>query len=156
MRKELRVKLERTDDKMTTAFLRIPFDVEKEYGAKRVPVRGTINGVEYRSTIACAPKLGLYAIPVCRELRERIGVEVGDTVTWVIERDVAERTVDPPQELVRIFRTNSAAKQTWEKLCFTHKKEFARWIEGAKKPETRERRIAKTLEMLAAGEKPHF
>lgn len=149
MNKEFRVKLEHTGEKGTTTFLRAPFDPAREFGSKRVPVCGTINGIPYRSTLAKMPKGGMYAIPVCKELREQIGAEVGDTVAGVIERDTQERTVEPPPELAAALKTNKAAREGWNNLCYTSRKEYAASIAEAKKEETRRNRLEKVLSILA-------
>ncbi len=153
MKREYKVSLEHTGQKGTTCFLRAPFDPEKELGSKRLPVKGTINGVPYRSTLCKMPIGGIYAIPVCRELREQIGAEIGDIVQWVIEPDRNERTVEVPAELASEFKKNTAARQTWDKLAHTHRKEYANWITSAKKEDTRARRIERSIELLTAGKK---
>ncbi len=130
----------------------IPFDVHEAFGARRVPVRGTINGHPYRSTVFSMG--GCYMMAVNRELREGAKAKAGDTVTVVMERDEEPRVVTPPAELARALRANKAAKATWDKLSYTHRKEWARSVEEAKRPETRARRVEKAIEELAAGRKP--
>ena len=130
----------------------IPFDVEKTFGSRgRVPVRGTINGAPYRSTIF--PMGGCFMMAVNRQMREGAGVKAGETVTVVMERDTEPRVVTPPADLARALKTNKDAQAAWDKLSYTHQKEYAQSIEEAKKPETRQRRIEKAIEQLAAGKK---
>jgi hypothetical protein len=130
----------------------IPFDVQEVFGARRVPVRGTINGHPFRNTIFSMG--GCYMMPVNREMREGAKARAGDTVTFIMERDEEPRVVTPPAELARALRANKAAKATWDKLSYTHQKEWARAVEEAKRPETRTRRVEKAVAELAAGKKP--
>ena len=67
-----------------------------------------------------------------------------------MDRDTEEWTIEPPEELAKAFRQSKEAKALWEKLAYTHRKEFAQWISGAKQEETRERRAAKAVSMMLA------
>ena len=112
---------------------------------------GTLNGVAFRgrlSVYGSKTYLGLN-----KETRDAAGIDVGDKVDVVLDRDDAPREVEIPNELLVAFERDTAAKAAFEKMAFTHRKEYARWIAEAKKEETRERRVAKALEMLKAGEK---
>jgi hypothetical protein len=159
---KLKVKLEHTGDKGTAAFVLAPFDPEKEFGARRVPICGTINGVAYRSTLCKLPHLHgengkntppRYGIGVCKELRDAAGVEPGDTVTWTVYRDSGVREVDIPPALSRELRKDKASKGNFDSMSFTHRKEIAKWIAEAKQEETRARRVAKAMDVLRAGKK---
>ena len=133
--------------------INIPFDVEKTFGARgRVPVRGTINGAPLRSSVF---RMGgdCHFMVVNREMRGAAGLSGGETVPVTMERDTEARTVTPPTDLARALKANKAAQAAWDKLSYTHQKEHARAVEEAKKPETRQRRIEKSIEMLAAGKK---
>jgi GGDEF domain-containing protein len=126
--------------------IKFPFDAETVFGNKRVPVRGTINGAPFRSTIFRMH--GEQFMVVNRELREAAKAKAGERVRVEVERDTAPRTIEPPEDLLAALNENPAAKVNWEKLSYTHKKEFVVVIEEAKKPETRRRRISKTIEEL--------
>ena len=131
----------------------IPFDVEKTFGARgRVPVRGTLNGAPFRSS---AFRMGgdCHFMVVNRQMREAAGVTGGETVPVVMERDTEERTVTPPADFARALKASKEARATWDRLSYTHRREHVEHIEDAKKPETRRRRIEKSIEMLAAGKK---
>ncbi|HXO34926.1 MAG TPA: YdeI/OmpD-associated family protein [Candidatus Acidoferrales bacterium] len=129
-----------------------PIDVPEVFGTRaRVPVRGSINGFPFRSSLM--PMGGCHMMPVNRTLREAAGVKPGDMVAVVMERDDQVRTVDAPAVLKKALGKNKAAKGNWEKLPFTHKKEMAVWIEGAKQEETRVRRLAKVMHVLETGTK---
>ena len=129
-----------------------PVDVPEFFGTRaRVPVRGTINGFPFRSSLM--PMGGCHMMPVNKTLRDGAGAKPGDIVEIVMERDDQERTVDAPLVLKKALVKNKAAKANWEKLAFTHKKEMAVWVAGAKQEETRERRLAKVMQVLGAGTK---
>ena len=131
----------------------IPFDVEKTFGGRnRVPVRGTINGAPFRSSVF---RMGgdCHFMVVNRHLREAAGVSGGETVPVVMERDDEPRTVEPPADFARALKANKEARAAWDELSYTHRREHVEHIEGAKKPETRLRRIEKSVELLAAGKK---
>ena len=92
-------------------------------------------------------------MPVNKLLRAGAGAEPGDMVDVVMERDEEERTVEAPALLKKALAKNKSAQANWEKLSFTHKKEMARAIVGAKQEETRARRLGKIMEILKAGAK---
>jgi hypothetical protein len=117
----------------------------------RVPIRGTINGFPFRSSLM--PMGGCHMMPVNKTLREGAGVRPGDMVDMVIERDQEERTVEAPPELERELAKSKKARERWDELAFTHKKEMALSISGAKQEETRKRRLAKVMNVLKTGAK---
>jgi hypothetical protein len=131
-----------------------PVDVVEFFGTRtRVPVRGTINGFPYRSSLMPCGAQRLRMMPVNKILCSGAGVQPGDVVDVVMERDPEERTVDPPSDLKKAMAKSEAAKSNWEKLSFTHKKEMAASIRDAKKEETRIRRLAKVMQVLETGAK---
>lgn len=128
------------------AGITIPFDVEKVFGAKRVPVKLKINDADYRSTICRMG--GRYMLAIPKEFRDRAGVKAGDNITVEITKDDEARVIEPPEDLSFALNENSSARDVWERLSYTHKKEYVRALEDAKKPETRVRRVRKTIEEL--------
>jgi hypothetical protein len=129
-----------------------PVDVPEFFGTRaRVPVRGTINGFPFRSSLA--PCGGYHMMPVNKTLREGAGANPGDIVEVVMERDDEERTVEAPPGLKKALAKNKTARANWEKLAFTHKKEMAICISEAKREETRARRLAKVISVLEKGTK---
>jgi hypothetical protein len=119
-------------------------------GAKRFPVRATINGQTLRLSVA--RMRGEYLLGLSKANREAAGVQAGDTVTLELELDAAPREVAVPPALAQALAADPGARQAFDGLAFTHRKEFARWIEEAKRDETRERRVATTIGMLHAGQ----
>jgi Bacteriocin-protection, YdeI or OmpD-Associated/Domain of unknown function (DUF1905) len=130
-------------------FIELPFDVVDAFGAKRVPVRCTINGTEFRSTVAVYG--GRYYLPINKKLQAEAGVAAGDEVELLVDRDDAPRDVEEPDDLRSALDEDNDARLTFEALSFTHRREYVEWITEAKRDETRRRRIDKTLEMLRAG-----
>jgi hypothetical protein len=118
-------------------------------GAKRFPVRATVAGYSWRGSVARMK--GEFLLGLSREIREAAGVEAGDEVEVSLALDTEERTVEVPPALAAALAGDDAAKAAFEALAFTHRKEFARWVAEAKKEDTRERRVAATMEMLHDG-----
>jgi hypothetical protein len=142
-----------------------PFDVVKVFGTRaRVPVRGTINGYPYRSSLMpmgdCLQGKGAspipsssHMMPVCKALRDGAGVKPGDTVSVLMERDEEKRIVAVPPALKKELAKSKTAQANWQKLSFTNQKEIALSISGAKQEETRLRRLAKAMDILKTGKK---
>lgn len=118
-------------------------------GAKRFPVRATVNGYGWHTTVT--PMRGETLLGLNREVRESAGVQAGDTVDLAIELDTAPREVDVPEALASALAADNAAKTAFEALAFTHRKEFARWVTDAKREETRDRRVSQAIQMLHEG-----
>jgi Domain of unknown function (DUF1905)/Bacteriocin-protection, YdeI or OmpD-Associated len=131
------------------AALKPPFFVAAVFQRKgRVPVKGTINGFPFRSSLM---NMGDgHMMVVNAQMRAGAGCEAGDTVDVVMELDEEERTVEVPGYLKKIIDGDPKAKEFWPRLSFTHRKEYVREIEEAKRPETRERRISLMMEALRA------
>ena len=118
-------------------------------GAKRFPVKATVNGYTWSTSVT--RMRGEFLLGLNRAVREAAGVEAGDEVDVAIELETAPREVDIPEALAAALTTDPAAHAAFEKLAFTHRKEFARWVDEAKREETRARRVAKALELLREG-----
>ena len=130
----------------TATGMTVPDDVVERLDAgKRPPVKVTINGYTYANTVAVMG--GRYMMGVAAEHRAAAGVQAGDEVQVTLELDAGPRTVEVPADLAKALRA-AGATDAFERLAFTHRKEHVRAITDAKKPETRERRIAKAVEMI--------
>jgi bifunctional DNA-binding transcriptional regulator/antitoxin component of YhaV-PrlF toxin-antitoxin module len=141
----IKVKLEK-HEKLDATGITIPFDVEAEFGAKRVPVKATVNGAEYRGSIVRMS--GKYMLGIPKVFREAAGIKAGDNIVVTLEVDKGERTVVVPSDLAKELKKDKALSEAWDKLSYTIRKENARSLEEAKQPETRARRLEKTLAML--------
>lgn len=116
-------------------------------GGSRFRVTAHLNDVPFESS-TMAMGGGQVCLGVHKATRERAGVEVGDSVKLEVERDSRPREVLVPDDLVAALEKDPSARKAFERLSFTHRKEFADWVAGAKREETRARRIAQTLERL--------
>jgi hypothetical protein len=127
-------------------FIPVPFDPKPLFGKVRAPVRVTLNGYTYRSTIAAMG--GTTCIPLRKSNREAAGLEGGETIEVRLDLDTDERTVEAPADLAKALKAAPPAWDRWKELSFTHQREYAEAVEGAKKPETRTRRIENAVRAL--------
>ncbi|MCW2935534.1 MAG: hypothetical protein JWM19_6496 [Actinomycetia bacterium] len=135
--------------------LRLPFDPKDAFGTARAPVRVTID--EHPPFPARVMVYsGVHWIGLRNEQVAEMGVAVGEPVRVRVELDDAPREVDVPAELAAALQADPEAAAAYEKLAFTHRKEYARWVSEAKREPTRQDRVAKTVERLKAGVKPAF
>jgi hypothetical protein len=118
-------------------------------GAKRFPAATTINGHRLRTTVTRMK--GEFLFGLSRAAREAASLTPGDTVTFTLELDDAPREVEVPPALQAALAGDPPARAAYDGLAFSHRKEFARWVGEAKRDETRERRVAETLQMLRDG-----
>src|SRR5579862_2845458 len=123
-----------------------PYNIEEEFGTKgRVPVKATFDGVPYAGSLV---KYGQpqHMLGILKDIRAKIGKNPGDLVEVTIQRDESVRTVEVPQELAKLLKKEKLLP-VFQKLSYSHQKEYCRWITGAKREETRGNRLAKAVEM---------
>ena len=134
------------------AFVIIPFDVEAEYGKKRVKIKAWFDGEPYRGSLV---RMGSpdYVLLVRKDIRTKIGKQPGDEVTVQLMEDNEPRVVKIPSDVQDLLDQHPAEKGFFDTLSYTHQKEYIQWITGAKRDETRERRKLKAIEMMKAGKK---
>jgi hypothetical protein len=126
----------------------VPREVATKLGLKGMPkITAVIAGQPYRGSLMPMGD-GTYCLGVLKSIQDAAGVGFGDTVAVSLELDTAPRVVEPPADLARAIAANKTMAANWEKLSFTTKKEMALSLTEAKKPETRERRLAAALEKL--------
>jgi Bacteriocin-protection, YdeI or OmpD-Associated/Domain of unknown function (DUF1905) len=118
-------------------------------GAKRFPVKATINGYAWRTTVT--RMRGEYLLGLSRAVREEAGVQNGDTVHVELELDSAPREVEVPVALATALAQDPAASAAFDALAYSHRKEYARWVGEAKREETRRRRVTQALQTLREG-----
>ena len=148
MRKNFRAKLNGDESrKGASASFTLPFDTRDVWGKAKVPVRVTINGYTWRSTVA--NRGGQQYIVVNAEARRSAGVRAGDVVTIALEPDIEKREIKIPLPLQKAL--GAKLSQKLNSLSFTHKKEFIVWYSQAKKEDTRARRVEKMKQMLSEG-----
>ena len=118
-------------------------------GAKRFPVVATVNGYTWRTTVVRMG--GEFLLGLSKEVRQGAAAEAGDEVDVTVELDTAPREVEVPEALAAALAADPEAKASFDRMAFTHRKEYARWIADAKQEQTRQRRLGQALEMIRAG-----
>jgi hypothetical protein len=137
------------EGKTATGF-QVPVDVVEAMGkGKRPPVRVTINGYTYRSTVAAYGDV--YMLPLAAEHRGPAGVSAGDALEVDLELDTEPRVVDVPPDLAAALDDAPDAKQAFDALSYSNKRRNTLAVEGAKAAETRQRRIEKSIAELQQG-----
>ncbi len=126
----------------------VPFDPKEAFGKVRAPVKVTLNGYTFASTIASMG--GKCFIPLRRSNREAAGLEGDETLKVTIALDESKRAIKPPDDLVKALKAAPPAWDRWRAMSFSHQREYVEAIEEAKKPETRARRIAGAVDMVRA------
>jgi len=131
----------------TATGIEVPAKVVESLGpSKRPPVRVTINGYTYRSTVASFG--GAFMIGISAEVRERARVAAGDEVEVNVELDTEVREVSVPADFAAALKRDAVAKRFFETLSYSNRRRFVLLIEGAKTAETRQRRIASAIDRL--------
>lgn len=130
----------------------VPFDVEKEYGKKRVKIVAKIESEIYRGLLV---RMGSpdHILLMRKDIREKIGKTAGDIVNVEVEEDTKPRVVIIPKDLQELLDLNPNLKVFFQTLSYTHQKEYVQWIEDAKRETTRIRRLNKTIELMKEGKK---
>jgi len=85
---------------------------------------------------------------VLKEIRRKIGKDVGDEVHIALEQDYEPRLVEIPADLQQALNQEPAAPAAFEKMYYTHRKEYVNAILEARREETRRNRIGKFTAML--------
>ena len=132
------------------AYVEVPPDVLAALGGKgRIPVRATFDGIDYRGSVVTMG--GVRCIGVLKSIRAAIGKGAGDTVVVTLAPDTDERAVEIAADL-RSALESAGANGAFAALSYSHQREYVEWIEDAKRPATRERRIGETIVRLTATE----
>ena len=149
MRKQFRTKLNGDESrKDASASFTLPFDTRDVWGKAKVPVKVTIDGYTWRSTVG--NRGGIQYIVVNAEARRSASVKACDLVTITLEPDAEKREIEIPLALQKAL--GKKLTQKLDALSFTHKKEFIVWYSEAKMEDTRARRLEKMKQMLSSGE----
>lgn len=141
------------DENTPMMHIDFPYDVKTLFGTRgNVKVKVTYDGVPHRGLLT---NMGgqCHFLGINKELRAKIGKEPGEVVQVTLEQDTEERIVEVSQDLADALAANPEARARFDALSYTNRKEYARWITDAKRPETRSSRLNKTIEMLLNGKK---
>jgi hypothetical protein len=131
-------------------FIPIPREVNDQLGLQGRPkIQAVIAGQPYRGSLMPMGD-GTFCLGVLKSIQETARVKHGDTIDVLLELDTEPRTVEPPADLANALARDKRAAATWEKLSFTNKKEMARSLDEAKRPETRKKRLAAAVAKLRA------
>jgi hypothetical protein len=131
-------------------WVQCPFDPREVFGQARAPVHGTVNGMPIRSRLAIYG--GVAYLGLTKAVREAAGIELGDAVDVVLDLDEEPRVVEVPPELqAALSDADRHVRSRFERLSFTHRREWAQWVGEAKRPETRERRAREAVVRLRDG-----
>jgi hypothetical protein len=136
------------DDDMTMGVIRLPFAPRDVFGKARPPVRVTLNGYTYRSTVFDMGD-GPF-VPLRMSNREAAGVSPGQTLDVTLELDADKREVAPPDDLLAALQAAPGAMDGWALLSFTFQREHVEGVQGAKRPETRTKRIGLAVDAALA------
>ena len=131
----------------------VPFSVAERYGVKgQLPVRATIDGFPYQGSLFPVGD-GTHGLIVIKTIRKAIDKTWGHTVRVQLAHDTAPRVMELPADFAEALLVVPGARERFDKLSYSHQREYVRWIEGAKKEETRRKRLGEAVEMVAAGKK---
>lgn len=134
------------------AFVEVPFDVEAAFGAKKPKVKAMIEGILYRGILT---RMGgeHHILIILKNIREQVGKTFGDEIKIIVEEDTEPRVLEIPKDLLKELKKDKDAKAFFDKLAYTHQKEYVTWINEAKRDETRQARVVKTIGMLKKDKK---
>ena len=137
-------------ERLDATGIQVPDEVVKALGAGRRPaVKVTVNGYTYCSTVAVMG--GASMISLSAEHRAAAGVAGGEEVEVDIDLDTAPREVSVPADFAAALDAEPAARCTFDGLSYSNKSWHVLQAEGAKTQETRQRRIAKSVDILKQG-----
>lgn len=138
--------------KINAAYIEFPFSVEEIFGKKgQIKVKVIFdNLIEYRGSLA---KMGTkcHTLGIVQSIMKDLNKNFGDEIRVKLEEDTEERIVEIPEDIRILFNDNEKVAKLYNSFSYTKRKEFIRWIENAKKPETRERRKQRMIEMILEG-----
>lgn len=126
-------------------YIPLTFDPKAVFGKLRAPVKVTLNGFTFRSTIAAMG--GPPCVPLRRSNQEAAKLDGIETLDVRLDLDSEPRVVKPPADLVKALKAASLWDR-WQDLSYSHQREHVEAIEEAKKPETRARRIERAVQMV--------
>lgn len=134
------------------AFIEIPFDVEKEFEAKRVKVKVKFDDIDYRGSIV---RMGqeCYMIGITKDIRNQMGKGPGDSIFVQVEKDEEIREIGLPEDFKNELYQNEEALKFYNSLSYSTKRKYFQWITSAKKEETRRKRITDAILKLETNTK---
>lgn len=138
-------------ESMNAAYVEPPFDLQEVFGSKRVKVKATFDGIEYRGSIVYMG--GCCMLGLTQDIRNKLGKSFGDEIFVTVEKDEEVRTAELPEDLAAAIGMDAKALETFAALSYTAQKEYVVWITSAKKEATRTERVQKAAQLLKEGRK---
>jgi hypothetical protein len=142
-----------SDEDSGGAFVEFSYDVQELFGTRRrVPVQAAFDGEPYRGSMS---NMGgdCHILIVVKKIRQKIDKQPGDKITVILSLDTEPRVVTVPPDFQALLNANPAAKQTFTTFSYSNQRDYVLWIEDAKRPETRQRRMTKAVDLLSAGKR---
>jgi hypothetical protein len=143
------IELLKSDEYPNSAYMVFDIDVKEVFGSKgRIPVKLHVNGHVFRTSLA--PMGGTHMAVFNRTMRETTGYAAGDRIHITLELDTEERKADITSDVSDALNLAGL----WDRFgtySYSHQKEVMDWINAAKRPETRQRRITKLCDVLRQG-----
>jgi L-fucose isomerase-like protein len=141
--------IQRADATGSSAFVEFPHDAHETFGVRgRVPVRVRFDDVDYQGSLVAYG--GPHLVLVRTDIQDTIGKHAGDTVRVELRLDTSERVVELADDAAAALN-GAGLLEAFRSMSYSHQRQFAQWIEEAKRPATRENRIAGTVERVRAG-----
>ena len=131
------------------AYVDFPFSVEKLYGvAGRVPVKVVFEDkIKYRGSLVRMGSI-CHMVLILKSIRKELNKDFGDSIKVSVALDEKKRIVSVPQDIRKVLAQNPKAQTIFNKLSYSHKREYVNWVNGAKKMKTKEKRLSKLVKML--------
>jgi hypothetical protein len=133
----------------TATSFEVPLDVQQVFGSAHAPVKVTINSHTYRATLAVYG--GRYYAPLSRTNRDAARVSAGDRIKVTITSDEEPRKIEAPPDLAAALDEDQEASDFWDRLSYSHRREYIEWLDGAKRESERASRVAKAVDALRGG-----
>lgn len=131
-------------DGKDATYIEVPYDIEKDFGTKRLKVKAKFDDIEYRGSIV---RMGMpcYMIGITKEIRNKLGKTYDDKISVEIQKDEEERIVKLPREFEVNLKNNKLAYDFYNSLSYSQKRKYMQWITSAKKEETKQKRMDEAL-----------
>ncbi|MBN1369752.1 MAG: DUF1905 domain-containing protein [Dehalococcoidaceae bacterium] len=135
------------------AYIEFPYDAGEMFATKgRVPVKAAFDGITYRGSMSNMGT-GKHILIIVKDIRNQLAKQPGDFVEVSIELDSQPRILEIPEDFSSLLEDNPVSRDEFTRLSYSHQREYILWINDAKKPETRTRRMLKAAAVLAEGKK---
>jgi hypothetical protein len=132
--------------------IEVPFKTKEAYGMEsRIPVNATVDGLAFRTSLIPGDE-GHYIV-INEVMREATGKDLGDTISIELDVDDRPRELTVPVDIQQALHKDKNARERYTALSYSSRKRYIEWVAGAKKPETRARRVARLIDELKAPDK---